>query len=277
LKAIHGVYNANITRVCCDEKEGKSILYVGISESDSFDIKFRNPPSAPISLSKQMTNDYHEFMDQVMEAVQKNDAGEDRSNGHSLMNYAPARVIQEKFITYASTQLKLLEKVLKFSSNANERAVAAFIIAYSANKKKIIHDLLYAVEDADEEVRNNATRAIGIIAAYANKYPEKNIKIPAEPFIKMINSVIWTDRNKGIFVLLSLTEKRNRELLKKIKLQAFNSLIEMAKWRNRSHAEMSFIILGRLADMKENEIFEKWITIHSSKQIDELFMRKTSQ
>lgn len=117
--------------------------------------------------------------------------------------------------------------------------------------------LLYAVDDADETVRNNAARALGILAGYLEMHPELNITIPATPFIQMVNSIVWTDRNKGASVLMHLTDKRDPELLRQIKEQAMPSIIEMAKWKSRGHAIFCFVILGRIAGEDEASLFTK--------------------
>lgn len=60
----------------------------------------------------------------------------------------------------------LLENVLKNSMNPEHRAAAAQIIAYSLSREKVADCLLYAINDPDDEVRNNATRALGVLAGY---------------------------------------------------------------------------------------------------------------
>lgn len=68
-----------------------------------------------------------------MIALGKGEATENDSNGHSLMTYLPARQLQEKFITYANKNLTLLREVLKNSKYADQREVAATVIAYYNN------------------------------------------------------------------------------------------------------------------------------------------------
>jgi HEAT repeat protein len=158
---------------------------------------------------------------------------------------------------FAKQHFALLENVLKNSMNAGRRAAAAQIIAYASNRKKVVDDLLSAIDDPDETVRNNATRALSILAGYITLHPELNISIPAKPFIKMINSIVWTDRNKGAMVLMRLTQGRNKNLLDEIKRLALPSIIEMAKWKDRGHAGFSFVILSRIAGADEESLFDK--------------------
>jgi hypothetical protein len=77
------------------------------------------------------------------------------------------------------------------------------------------------------------------------------------PFIKMLNSIVWTDRNKAAMVLVKLSQDRDPKLLHKIKEQALPSIIEMAGWKDRGHAIFSFVILGRIAGVNEKSLVTK--------------------
>ncbi len=114
--------------------------------------------------------------------------------------------------------------------------------------------MFFATDDPNENVRNNATRALGILAGYIRMHPNLKVTIPAEPFIKMLNSIVWTDRNKGAGVVMYLTEDRNPILLNKLKQHSLPSIIEMARWKSREHAFFSFIILGRIAGVDEQSL-----------------------
>jgi hypothetical protein len=189
-----------------------------------------------------------------VEAIQKGDNGEDDSQGHQLMNNAAARAYQKKFIGYAVNDLPILRKVLHYSVIGEQRAIAAQIIAYAKDKKEVVDDLLYAVHDSNDEIRNNATRALGVIAGYSNQKPELRIQIPETDFIQMINSLVWTDRNKGLFVLASLTQQRDSIFLQQLRKEALPSLMEMAQWKAPGHAGPAYFILGRMAGYDDEKI-----------------------
>jgi len=256
LKQIPGVKYATVNPVCCDTSNS-FMIYVGIGENDSVILKHRPSPKTDIKLPKEMMEVFQNLSKQVEAAVRSGKNGEDDSNGYALFEYEPARKEQEKFIGFAEKNFSILANVLKNSKHADHRAAAAEIIAYGSEKEEIVNQLLYAIDDADEDVRNNSARALAILAAYSQSHPVLNIIIPAKPFIRMVNSIVWTDRNKGCWVLMQLTQKRNPEILKQIKNEAISSIIEMAKWKDRGHAFFPFIILGRIAGVDENKLIEK--------------------
>jgi hypothetical protein len=250
LKQIIGVRYATVNPVCCDEN-GNLMLYIGIGETDSVNLKHRDKPLQKLKLPAKMIKAYHNLEDQLEPAVKKGEGIEDDSHGYALIKYQPARNEQNKFVRFAAQNLTVLVKVLKYSEFAEQRAAATAIIAYSTERKKVVNYLLYAVDDPDEVVRNNATRALGILAGYIYLHPGLKINVPPGPFIKMMNSIVWTDRNKGASVLMQLSRSRDPELLNEIKRQALPSIIEMAKWKDRGHSFSSFVILGRIAGTDE--------------------------
>ena len=256
LEAIPGVKQARLGLVCCDA--GKAILYVGIQEEAGPHFDFHTPPQSDTALPQEIVKDYESFVDAWMEAVRKGDNREDRSQGHSLSEDPAVRVFQERFIVYAERHLDRLREVLHDSADAQARAMAATVMGYAPDKRAVVDDLQSAMRDSNESVRNNAVRSLGTIAVLAQRQPELEIKISPTWFIEMLNSLIWTDRNKALFVLSSLTEDRDAGVLQQIRERALPSLVEMARWKSTGHAFMAYILLGRVVGLSEKEIQEAW-------------------
>ncbi len=70
----------------------------------------------------------------------------------------------------------------------------------------------------------------------------------------MLNSDLWTDRNKAGFLLYELSRTRNPKLLGELRAQALDSLAEMARWKSSSHAFTFRILLGRIAGIEEDRL-----------------------
>src|SRR5687767_9653438 len=245
LQTLPNVEEAKLNMVCCTN-EGKTMLYIGIREKGSPKMRFRSAPNGAVRLTDEIIKIGRELEEAHERAVLKGDIAEDRAGGHSLMKNVEARAIQKRFIPIANQNLKLLRKVLHESANAAHRALAAEIIAYYNDKSEIAADLVAAVKDLDGTVRNNAMRALGLIAGFAQAHPESKVKVPFEPFVKMLNSIEWSDRNKSALALEELTAKRDARLIKLLRVKALPSLVEMARWKNDGHAGTPFFILGRI-------------------------------
>jgi hypothetical protein len=85
-----------------------------------------------------------------------------------MMN-ADARSLQERYVEYADEYREMLIEVLHES--AIQRDLAATVLAYASDKKAIVPHLEMTVLDSNAEVRNNAMRALGLIAQYAVDHP----------------------------------------------------------------------------------------------------------
>jgi len=117
-------------------------------------------------------------------------------------------------------------------------------------------------------VRNNATRALALIALYGQQHPDLKIVVPYEPFIDLLNSVAWTDRNKASLALMQLTESRDPKLLAALKTRAFDAVVDIAQWTNPGHAMAGIVILGRMAGMSDADIFAAYERGEKDKIID---------
>ena len=246
-----GVHDVSIEGSCCYESGW--IIYIGVEETPGSRKQYRETPKGGITLPVEIVTKAEQFELALFEAVQNGNSGDDHSQGHSLMEYAPARAIQERFILYAEQHGEILRQVLHESANDQHRAIAAMVIAYSKDKASIVADLTKAVRDPNRGVRNNATRALGVIAVFANNNPETGITIQPDPFIDLLNSVVFTDRNKGLFVFEALTQKRQPELLRRLQEEALSSLIEVCRWKYWAHASTACLILQRIVGLPDQD------------------------
>jgi HEAT repeat protein len=174
------------------------------------------------------------------------------------MANAVCRAEQEKFLGLAEKHLEVLRDVVRNSFDAEHRAIAAYVIGYAPDKKAVLNDLLYALRDPDDTVRNNAMRAMGAIEVLSKRKPSLEIRISPTWLIEMLNSLAWTDRNKAAVDLVNLTEDRPADVIGQLRERALPSLTEMAKWKHLAHALPGFILLGRIAGMEEKEIQDAW-------------------
>lgn len=256
LEELPNVQQALLSAVCCEA--GKTILYVGIREQGTPSLPFRSAPKGAIRLPETIMQTGEAFENALTEGIQKGDIGEDDSQGHALNSYPKVRGIQERFITFATRDLKLLRAVLHDSADAQHRALAAEIIGYAANKRAVVKDLVYGMSDPDSGVRNNSMRALAVIGSFAQQSPKQRITVPVEPFIDMLNSIVWTDRNKSSFALSELTKNRDPEVLAKLRERALPSLVEMARWKSPGHSSRPFFLLGRVGNFSEEQIQQEW-------------------
>jgi len=240
----------DVALVCCDAR-GMATIYIGLANQlPSSAFRYKPSPSGHVRLSEQAVHLYEDWSKLSVEALQKN-AAEDRSKGYALSLYPPMRAKELALREYALGHEGALQLVALHSADSNQRAIAVHMLGYARRSRTQISTLVSASRDPDEGVRNNAVRALGVLAQASAAIAKS---IPANSFIDMLNSGTWTDRNKANYLLVVLSKTRDPRLLHQLRLRAFASLTEMARWRDPKHADDARMILGRVAELPENEL-----------------------
>jgi len=246
-----GAAQVEFAIVCCTD-DGRTLIYVGVQEHEAPGIRYNASPTGEVRLPADILAANDRFLNAHWKAVRTGQAGEDDSLGHSFSTYAPARAQQEVFLAFAKDHRPLLLDVLRNSSHADQRAVAAYVLAYYPDKKVIVKPLTRAASDSSGSVRNNAVRGLAVIASYSIAHPKLRIQIEPAPFVHMLNSIVWSDRNKGLWILDSLTAARDPRLLKSLRKEAGSSLVEMCAWKDWGHAFPACQILRRVMGMPDD-------------------------
>ena len=178
-------------------------------------------------------------------------AGEDDSQGYALSADPEARAKQLALHSYVARHVEMVRRVLATARDVEQRRIAAEMLGYAGTSREQIHALIRASRDVDDGVRNNAIRALGVVARSSR---EAAAIIPGQCFVDLLNSPLWTDRNKSAGLLSVLTAHRDATLLVCLREQALTSLIEMARWSYFGHAYGARIMLGRIAGMDERPL-----------------------
>jgi hypothetical protein len=237
----------DVVVVCCDD-HGKMMIFVGLPGQSSRKFQYNSAPKEPIKLPQTMLDLYAQTMALTLEALQKQ-PGEDRSKGYSLSAYAPLREKEMSIREFAVGNEVLIRRVLRSSAKREDRRAAAYALGYAQQSKAQVLALVSASRDPDDEVRNNAMRALGVLATSSKTLAAW---IPAGHIVAMLNSGIWADRNKAGFLMNVLSASRDPRLLRALRSEALPSLVEMARWKDPGHASDARMILGRIANIEEN-------------------------
>jgi hypothetical protein len=252
LEALPGIKKARLSFICCAEGN-KGILFVGIQETGATCQEFAPAPQGTVRLPADVVQASKD-MDTAFEKLQEGGLEEDDSQGYALFHDPGMHAVQLRFPALAEKHLTILRDVLRNSSDAADRAFAAEVLGYAKDRQSVVPDLLDAMRDASDSVRNNAMRALMVFARYSPKAPGETVRIPAQPFVEMLNSCIWTDRNKSAAALAELTKGRDPAILTELRMHALPSLVEMARWKSLGHGTYSLWILGRLGGLSDEAI-----------------------
>src|ERR1043165_6932214 len=249
IKSLTGRYPTGINNVCCD-KRGNWIIFIGLSGKT---FPYRPKPNGTARLPEKILDMYERFMKALFEGVQKGTFSEDRSKGYALAEYAPQRAVQLEMRAFAVNHGALLRSVLETSSDDQQRIVAAQLLGYARQSDAQLASLVKATDDSNDTVRNNATRALLVLAASSAKIAGR---IPVKHFIELLLSGTWSDLNKSSGLLDFVTAKKRDEkaLAQLRRKEILERLIEMARWR--SHWESAAKLLGLVAGINEQQLLQ---------------------
>ncbi len=259
---VPGVLASRVEASCCSQRN--MILYVGVEEKDQPHFEFHSAPTGDVTLPPELVSNYRMFLDAVSESIRGKNADEDLTNGYSLMADPECRQLQQAFLPFASSDLALIDRVLRESADPEQRTIAAYVMQYAPRTprtaKTMIDGLQYALQDQEDSVRGNAMRSLQAVAVGARLHRDQQIHIEPTWFVELMNSVVWSDRHNAALALVNLTDQRDPDTLSLIRQRALSSVIEMARWHNLEDALPAFMLAGRLAGLDDKEIQDAWIS-----------------
>ena len=251
VKQITGRKTTDVAIICC-VNQGDSVIFIGLPGASSRTFALNPPPGGSARPSPELLRVYENMERAEEAALHKGMSGEDVSRGYRLLKEPGARaadlVLRQYALNHEDELLALAE-----SSRAHDRAIAIDTLGFGARTRRQMAALVRASRDPDSLVRNEATRAIGEILEGDDK---ASSEVPVDMYIEMVSSGVWTDRNKASVVLDALTESRDPAVLAKLKAEASEALLEMARWQVGGWASVPRVILGRIAGVPEDRAIQ---------------------
>lgn len=236
-----------LSGICCDA-DHRLLLYIGLHGTNASPLALRAAPVGTSCLEPAAVTLYDRAMTENQRVVTSGDTAEDHSRGYALSHDPGYRTAQESMRRYAVAHANALEAALRACDRVADRRAAAHLLGYAEQSRATVGALVAASRDPDSDVRNNAIRALWVVASSTRPAARE---IPGAPFVAMLNSTSWEDRNKGGLLLSALTDHPNATLLDALRHDALDSLIEMARWQDAGHADAYRLLLGRMAGIED--------------------------
>ena len=236
--------------VCCSADGGVDV-FVGLSGESYRAETWRAAPTVDAHLGRKGMHLYNEWVTAFTKAVEQGDSKEDDSKGYALSHNAAVRAIEVEMRAWAANREPEIIAVLTQAKDAKQRAAAAELLGYADRSRDQIQALTNAAEDESDEVRNNAVRALGVLAAAGRGVP---IEVDLKPLVDLLYSGTWTDRNKASWLIANLTDgQRDTKMLAQLRKTAMAPLVEGAEW-DAGHADFFLTILGRIGGIPEKKL-----------------------
>jgi hypothetical protein len=250
IKQATGREPTDIAPVCCDER-GRVTIYIGLRGEADPRTLYNAAPRGSARLPRAALKVHRTAERAWLKAMEKGVSGEDDSQGYALSLDPETRAKEMALHAYVARHAAMVERVLASARETKQRQIAAEMLGYAGRSRAQMRALIRASHDIDGGVRNNAMRALMVLARSSF---EASAIIPGECFVGLLNSGIWTDRNKAAALLVVLSQQRDSRLLACLREQALTSLVEMARWSYPGHADSARLMLGRIAGIDEQTL-----------------------
>ena len=149
--------------VCCDSR-GSVSVFIGLGGNNTKAISFDPAPPGSNCLPTDAIELYENALTALAEAIQSGKSGEDDSHGYSLSEDPALRTKQVAMRQYAITREQGLLNALRRCGSAESRQAAAEMLGYGRHSTTQIDTLVQASRDPDDGVRDNAVRALWVLA-----------------------------------------------------------------------------------------------------------------
>jgi hypothetical protein len=251
--SVIGKLPTDVNVTCCIASQQLEI-FIGLSGSTSRPVPSGPIPSANARLDPEGLRLYEQEQPLIGEAAAHGTGGEDDSQGYTISDDPALKAVNLAMRSFAIGRESELRHVLQTSGDPKQRRAAAALLGYVRRSPTQAEALSRAIEDPDEEVRNNAVRALAVLSAATKK---DGLQINIKPLINLLYSGIWTDRNKASLLLMRMTEARNPEILSSLRKEAMGPLVEGASWIDvPGHSTPFLVVLGRIGSIRDDRLFE---------------------
>ena len=252
---LDGVDQAWVEAVCCQGDH--TIVFVGIEEKGAPRPTFRPDPSGSAVLPQELLDQYQEYLTDVERAAARGRLPK-LTTGQPVSSDWTAHALEEKFVKFATDHLSTLHDTVRNSAEPDHRAVAVGIMNFAPDKRQILEDIQYALQDPDDTVRGNAVRALTALATLAKNDPKSGVKVSPALLFDLLTSVVLSDRIHSMSALVTMSDGGAEDVLRQLRAHSLGHLAEMARWKTDRYAWPPFLLLGRAAGMKEDAIKQAW-------------------
>lgn len=161
------------------DQRGDWLVYIGLAGKTAHAVRYNPAPTGDARLPKPGLDVYDRAMELLFEAARMH-AEDDNSHGYAISAYQPLKTVQIAMREYAQRHPRELRDVLASAADERQRIAAAHLLGYADESDEQIAALATASHDPSEHVRNNAVRALAVLADHD---PATARKIPAALFI----------------------------------------------------------------------------------------------
>ena len=158
--------------------------------------------------------------------------------GHTHKKLKP---FEKNFSEGVKKNEKVLVEILNQNAQMDDRASAAYLLAYLNEPNKVSSLLIPAIKDSEPLVRNNVLRVLGDIAER-----NKDVVLPSKPFLEALEFPRSSDRSKAVFVVLMMSSG-SQQVREDVLKSSVPALLAMLKGNQPDQRDFSHNILRKVS------------------------------
>ncbi len=224
---------------------------------------FRSPPSGSVKDGTGLLEDWNRFYALGWKRVRSGEVPAER--GDCPAYFCPEGVgsgnseidaLKDKIENRVPSNEDHLSQILETDRDPKRRAAALFLLAFLDDGSKVSEYAARAMFDAEPSVREAATSIFSDIAVY-----HKDVPIPVQRILKLIDSPYPEDRGRALALALSLSDNPDYESY--LISTVATDIVKLLRSKNLANHEMAHTVLTLLSGedfpAKDFDAWENWL------------------
>lgn len=196
--------------------EGRAFLIVDLVDAeDAHRLRFLPEPSGHPRDPEGLVARWRAYEARAFQLMQEGKLDLEKGSGcrvaHCVLGFDHPELapFEPEFLAKVPPSQDALVKVLREDADAENRAAAAFLLAYAATPEQSVERLVPSIRDPSSSVRNNVLRVLT-----ATQEEADHPLLEAAVVVDALALPEFSDRNKSLYLLQMLLEDQKPEALK---------------------------------------------------------------
>lgn len=169
--------------------------------------------------------------------------------------------LEKKLAAGASSDRKLLERVVERDADSRKRASALYVLSYLPEGKEVVDLCFSSLADPAEEVRAAALQVLSDVALY-----HKGVLIDLAKVLPVLDYPTISDRSKALSVLVGLSDNASYKPL--LLTRGTSYLLGLLRLRQPSNHDLAFTLLSTLSQQsvgqRDYDGWAAWVKAQNS-------------
>ena len=240
----------------------RTLLIFDVIEKKAMAVRFpfRPAPKGAVKDSAGLIEAYKRYA-LVSSEVVRSGSGMDRADCPAFhcppgAGNAETNALEERFGSDVDIYKSILEKILSEDRDPEKREAALYVLSYLKDGVEVVRLASFAMTDPGQRVREAALLVLNDIAIR-----HKEVLLPVQDIIRVMDYPYPADRNRALAVMLSLTDNPDYESV--LLGPASTQMLKLLRCKNPSNRQMAHTVLrlfsGENYAADDPDQWENWL------------------